>query len=187
MSELIQNILNSTKDKISLCLTALSKRLNGIRAGQVHTMLLENMQISVYESNTPISSLANISVLSNNILEISVYDKNNVTAIEKAITGTDLGLSCSTSGLSIHAKLAPLDTAQRMKFAKLTKSEGDDAKISTRRIRRDAISQCETLEKQSEISEDELRKAKKDIQTILDESIQSIDQRVKIKILSITN
>lgn len=176
-----QNVLNETEKRMKLSIQSLQGELGAIRAGRANASLLDRIQINYYGADTPLNQLAQITVPEARVLMISPYDKNSLGDIEKAINQSDIGIPPSNDGEVIRLIIPQLTEERRRKIAKQVGGEAENAKISIRNIRRDAIDQVKKAEKEGEISEDEQRSYEKDIQALTDKYVGEVDRLAKEK------
>ncbi|WP_448211239.1 ribosome recycling factor [Colwellia sp. MEBiC06753] len=161
---------------MSKSIDSLKTNLNKIRTGRAHPSLLDNISVDYYGSETPLNQVGNISVPDARTLAITVFDKSMIGAVEKAILASDLGLNPSSQGTLIRIPLPPLTEERRKDLVKVVKNEGENGKIAIRNIRRDANSDFKSLNKEKEISDDEMHQAEDEIQKITDKYVKQVDQ-----------
>lgn len=178
---MIEDIKQDAKERMSKSLDALSNNFNKIRTGRAHPSLLDGITIDYYGSETPLSQVANISVLDARTLSISPWEKQLTPEIEKAIMKSDLGLNPSTTGDLIRLPMPALTEETRKNFIKQARAEAESAKVSIRSIRRDALSDVKDLLKEKEIGEDEERRAQDDVQKITDKYVADVDSALGVK------
>jgi ribosome recycling factor len=176
-----KQVLTAAKEKMDKAIQAFSRELASIRAGRANPSLLEKITVDYYGVSTPINQLAGINVPEARLLVIQPYDKSILKDIEKAILASDLGLTPSNDGSVIRITIPPLTEERRRELVKLVKKYSEDAKVAVRNIRRDANDELKKLEKNGEITEDELRGYTDDIQKITDEHVAKIDAITKDK------
>ncbi|WP_102262218.1 ribosome recycling factor [Mesobacillus jeotgali] len=175
-----QAIANA-KERMSKAIQAYTRELASIRAGRASASLLDRVQVDYYGAPTPVNQLAGISVPEARLLVIQPYDKSILGEIEKAILKSDLGLNPANDGQIIRIAIPQLTEERRKELAKQVKKEAEEAKIAIRNIRRDGNEDLKKLEKNGEITEDDLRGYSDDIQKLTDEHIAKIDQITKDK------
>jgi ribosome recycling factor len=175
-----QAIANA-KERMTKAIQAYTRELASIRAGRASASLLDRIQVDYYGAPTPVNQLAGISVPEARLLVIQPYDKSILGEIEKAILKSDLGLNPTNDGSIIRLAIPQLTEERRKELAKLVKKEAEEAKIAVRNIRRDGNEDLKKLEKNGEITEDDLRGYSDDIQKMTDEHIAKIDQITKEK------
>jgi ribosome recycling factor len=178
---MVQQVINTAKEKMDKAVQAFTRELATIRAGRANPSLLEKVTVDYYGMPTPIIQLASISVPEARLLVIQPYDKSVIKDIEKAILSSDLGLTPSNDGAVIRITIPPLTEERRRELVKLVKKYSEDAKVAVRNIRRDANDELKKLEKNGEITEDELRGYTDDIQKLTDDHIAKIDTITKEK------
>ncbi|SFA41691.1 ribosome recycling factor [Parageobacillus thermantarcticus] len=178
---MVQQIINTAKEKMDKAVQAFTRELVTIRAGRANPSLLEKITVDYYGAPTPIIQLASISAPEARLLVIQPYDKSIIKDIEKAILSSDLGLTPSNDGSVIRIAIPPLTEERRRELVKLVKKYSEDAKVAVRNIRRDANDELKKLEKNGEITEDELRGYIDDIQKLTDKHVAKIDEITKEK------
>lgn len=178
---MIEDIKKDAKVRMQKSLDALANNFNKIRTGRAHPSILDSISIDYYGNDTPLSQVANISVLDARTLSISPWEKHLTPDIEKAILKSDLGLNPATSGELIRLPMPALTEETRKNFIKQAKSEAENAKISIRSIRRDSLADVKELLKEKEISEDDERRAGDDIQKITDKFVADVDAALAVK------
>jgi ribosome recycling factor len=176
-----KQVIANTKDKMTKAISAYTRELASIRAGRATAALLDKISIDYYGSPTPVNQVAGISVPEARLLVIQPYDKSILNEIEKAIQKSDLGLNPSSDGNIIRLAIPALTEERRKELVKVVKKESEEAKIAVRNIRRDANDDLKKLEKNGEITEDELRNYSEDVQKLTDDHITKIDQITKDK------
>lgn len=178
---MINEIKEEAQERMGKSITALSGNFNKIRTGRAHPSILDGITVNYYGADTPLGQVANVSVLDARTLSISAWEKQLVPEIEKAILKSDLGLNPATTGELIRLPMPPLTEETRKNFIKQAKSEAENAKVSIRNIRRDALSQVKDLLKEKEITEDDERRAQDDIQKITDKFVAQVDEALSAK------
>ncbi|PZE22421.1 ribosome recycling factor [Paenibacillus xerothermodurans] len=175
-----QSIKKSAEDRMEKAVGALKKDLASLRAGRATPALLDRVQVEYYGAMTPVSQLANINTPDSRTLMIQPWDKSSVSAIEKAILKSDLGLTPSSDGSQIRIVIPALTEERRAELVKMTRKFGEEAKVAIRNVRRDANDDIKKLEK-SGISEDEARKHQDDIQKFTDKFIGEVEKVLAVK------
>jgi ribosome recycling factor len=178
---MINDIKKDGEERMSKAVSALGTNFNKIRTGRAHPSILDGIHVSYYGADSPLSQVANVSVLDARTLSITAWDKTMVPEIEKAIMKSDLGLNPATTGELIRVPMPPLTEETRKGFIKQARAEAENARVSIRNVRRDCIGTVKDLLKEKEISEDEDRKAQDDIQKITDRFIQEVDKALAAK------
>jgi ribosome recycling factor len=178
---MINEIKKDTADRMKKTSEALGVTFNKIRTGRAHPSILDTVYVSYYGNDTPLSQVANISVLDARTLSISPWERNMVPAIEKAIMKSDLGLNPSTMGDLIRLPMPALTEETRKGFIKQAKGEAENAKVAIRNIRRDANAAIKDLLKDKTISEDDERRAQDEIQKLTDKYVAEVDAALSVK------
>ncbi|WP_449540038.1 ribosome recycling factor [Ferdinandcohnia sp. Marseille-Q9671] len=175
------NTINQVKDKMSKAIQALSRELASVRAGRANPALLDKVTVDYYGAPTPLNQLGSINVPEARMLVIQPYDKSVLGDMEKAIQKADLGLNPTNDGSIIRISIPALTEERRRELVKLVKKYAEESKVAIRNVRRDGNDDLKKLEKNGEITEDELRSLTEDIQKLTDESIAKIDAVAKEK------
>ena len=178
---MIAEIRKDAEQRMRKSLDALRADLGKIRTGRAHTGLLDHVIVEYYGSPTQVTQVANITLIDARTIGVQPYEKNMVGKVERAIRDADLGLNPATSGDLIRVPMPMLTEERRRDLIKLVKSEGEDAKIAVRNIRRDANHSLKELLKKKEISEDDERRMQDDIQKLTDKFVSEIDQALSAK------
>ncbi|OIK13945.1 ribosome recycling factor [Bacillus sp. MUM 116] len=176
-----KQVLSTAKDKMSKGIQAFSRELASIRAGRASASLLDRVTVDYYGAATPVNQVAGITTPEARLLVIQPYDKSILGDIEKAILKSDLGLNPSNDGSIIRIAIPQLTEERRKELVKVVKKEAEEAKVAIRNVRRDANEDLKKLEKNGEITEDDLRGYSDDIQKLTDENISKIDKITKDK------
>ncbi len=176
-----KQVLANTKEKMEKAVSSLSRELASVRAGRASSNLLDKISVDYYGAPTPVNQLASISVPEARLLVIQPYDKTILGDIEKAILKSDLGLTPSNDGSLIRLSIPALTEERRKELVKLVKKYAEEAKVAIRNIRRDGNDDLKKLEKNGEITEDELRGNTEDVQKLTDGYIVKVDQVAKDK------
>ena len=178
---MIADIKKNVEQKMSKSLEALKLDLGKIRTGRAHTGLLDHVMVDYYGNPTAINQVANVTLADARTIGVQPYEKNMVGPIEKAIRDSDLGLNPATNGEMIRVPMPMLTEERRRDLIKVVKSEGEDAKIAVRNIRRDANEQLKKLLKNKEVSEDDERRAQDEVQKLTDRFVAEIDKALQAK------
>lgn len=172
---MINDILKDAESRMSKSLDVLADDLAKIRTGRAHPDILAHVTIDYYGTATPITQVANVTVLDARTLGITPWEKNLSGQIEKAIMTSDLGLNPTNLGDSLRVPMPALNEERRKELVKLVKSETESGRVSIRNIRRDANGDIKDLLKEKEITEDEAKRAEDNIQKITDKMIAQAD------------
>jgi ribosome recycling factor len=171
----INEIKEDAQQRMSKSIDSLKSNLNKVRTGRAHRSLLDNIVVEYYGMDTPLSQVGNISTPDARTLAITVFDKGMIGAVEKAILKSDLGLNPSSQGTLIRIPLPPLTEERRRDLVKVVKGEAENAKVAVRNIRRDANSDIKSLNKEKDISDDEMHQSEDEIQKITDRFVKQVD------------
>ena len=172
---MIDEILKDAESRMKKSVEALRNDLAKIRTGRAHPSLLDHITVEYYGAETPLNQVGNVSTEDARTLSIALWDKAMVKAVEKAIMNSDLGLNPATAGTVIRVPVPPLTEERRRDLVKVVRGEGEGAKVAVRNIRRDANNDLKMLEKEKEISEDELRRSEDGVQKLTDKHVKDID------------
>jgi ribosome recycling factor len=181
MAATLPEIRSQAEQKMLKSLEALKVSLAKIRTGRAHAGLLDHIQVDYYGSMVPISQVANVTLVDARTIGVSPWEKKMASAIDKAIRESDLGLNPSSSGDLIRVPMPPLSEERRKEMAKLVRTEGEDARVAVRNLRRDANSHLKDLLKAKAASEDDERRAQDDVQKLTDRFIVEIDKLLQAK------
>lgn len=177
----MQEIKKNLESRCAKSILVLKEDLNTVRAGRANAALLDKIMVDYYGSPTPLKSLANISVPDPRTLLIAPFDPKSIHDIEKAINIANIGINPSNDGKCVRLVVPQVTEERRKELTKTVKKMGEDAKVAVRNIRRDANDHFKKLEKNHEITEDELKKALDDIQKSIDKTVKEIDEIVAAK------
>ncbi|MDP2232638.1 MAG: ribosome recycling factor [Actinomycetota bacterium] len=178
---MIADITKDTKEHMAKSVAALQHEFSGVRTGRASGAILEKIHVDYYGTPTPIMQIAAIKSPEPQTLVIDPWDKSAMGAIEKAIRASDLGLNPSNDGVIIRIPFPPLTEERRRELVKLCKGYAEEARVAVRNIRRDSNDRLKRMEKEGEISEDDLRRAEVEIQKLTDDHIKIIDETLKRK------
>lgn len=172
---MINGIIKDSKERMDKSTTSLQNSLAKIRAGRAHPSLLDQVLVEYYGSLVPISQVASITAENARTLKITPWEKDMVSAIEKAIMTADLGLNPNSAGVVIRIPLPPLTAERRKDLIRIVKEEGEKARVAIRNIRRDTNGDFKDLLKEKEISQDEFRNSEEKVQQLTNNYINQID------------
>ena len=158
-----------------------SKELSSLRTGRANAAMLDLVKVDVYGQQMPINQVGSITTPEPRMINIQVWDTNNVALVDAAIKKSDLGLNPQIDGQLIRLPVPELNEERRIELKKLIKSIGEKCKVSIRNIRREANEELKKLLKSKEIGEDEEKSSEKNIQTITDDHIKAVDAKVSLK------
>jgi len=170
-----QNILKDMKNRMVKAMEHLKGTYAGIRTSRAHPALVEDIKVDYFGTIMPIKQLGTVNIPEPRQIVITVWDKTAMKAVEKAIQASPLGINPQQDGEVIRLNMPELTRERRGELTKLVHKYAEESKVATRNIRREAIESLKKLEKDSKISEDDLKKFQKEVQDITDESIKKID------------
>ena len=168
-------------NKMSKTYEVFQQELGSLRTGRANAAMLDIIKVDVYGQKMPINQLGSITTPEPRSINIQVWDINNVALIDSAIKKSDLGLNPQIDGQQIRLPVPDLSEERRNEIRKIIKSMGEKCKVSIRNIRREANDELKKLNKDKEISEDEIKKKEKLIQDYTDDQIKKLDERVSAK------
>ncbi|TBR38759.1 MULTISPECIES: ribosome recycling factor [Dyella] len=178
---MLNDIKNDAQTRMGKSIDALKHDLTRLRTGRASTALVDNIRVPAWGQDMPLNQVATVGIGDARSIIITPFDKSLVAAVEKAILGSDIGITPTTAGTVIRLNMPPLTEERRKELAKHVAHEGENAKIAIRNIRRDAIQQVKDLLKDKQITEDDERKAEDDIQKVTDRFVKDVDAVVKAK------
>ncbi len=178
---MLNQIKKDAQTRMAKSVEALRHDLVKVRTGRASTALVDSIKVNYYGSDMPLGQVASVAVADARSLTITPWEKAMVGAVEKAILASDLGLTPNTAGTVIRLNLPALTEERRKELTKVVHSEGENAKVAIRNIRRDANSQVKELLKEKKITEDDVTRAEAEIQKITDSAIKDVDDVVKAK------
>jgi ribosome recycling factor len=167
--------------KMDKAIEVFSKELTSLRTGRANAAMLDLVKVDVYGQQMPINQVGSITTPEARMINIQVWDANNVSLVDAAIQKSDLGLNPQIDGQLIRLPVPELNEERRTELKKLIKSIGEKCKVSIRNIRREANEELKKLLKSKEIGEDEEKSSEKNVQTITDEHIKIVDEKVSLK------
>ena len=174
-------VQKSAESRMAKTIETLKAGLAKIRTGRAHTGILDHIQVEYYGNPVALSQVGNINLIDARTIRIQVWEKNMASAVEKAIRESDLGLNPIPMGDNIRVPMPALTEERRRELTKVVKSEGEDAKIAVRNLRRDANDGFKRLVKDKAISEDDERRAQDVVQKLTDRCVTEIDKLVSQK------
>ena len=167
--------------KMDKAIEVFSKELSSLRTGRANAAMLDLVKVDVYGQQMPINQLGSITTPEPRMINIQVWDQNNVALIDSSIKKSELGLNPQIDGQLIRLPIPELNEERRNELKKLIKSMGEKCKISIRNIRRDANEELKGLLKSKEIGEDDEKSHEKNVQNITDKHISIVDEKVATK------
>jgi len=167
--------------KMDKAIEVFSKELSSLRTGRANSAMLDLVKVDVYGQQMPINQIGSITTPEPRMINIQVWDQNNVPLVDASIKKSELGLNPQIDGQLIRLPIPELNEERRTELKKLIKSMGEKCKISIRNIRRDANEELKKLLKSKEIGEDEEKSYEKNVQNITDKHIATVDEKVSTK------
>ena len=173
--------MKNLRERMEKTLEFLRGEYLAIRTGRAHPGLVGDIKADYYGNLTPLKQMANITIPEGRKILISPFDRGSLKAIEKAILASNLGITPQNDGESVRLTLPELTKERRVELVKMVSKKGEESKVVVRNHRRDTVEVLKKMEKDSKITEDDLKKYSKEIQDITDEFIKKIDEAFKVK------
>ena len=177
----METIIKNLEEKGQKTISVLKEDLNTVRAGRANPALLDKIMVNYYGMPTPLKNISNVSVPDPRTLLISPFDSKSIGEIEKAINMANIGINPSNDGKSIRLVIPQVTEERRKELTKTVKKMGEDAKVAIRNVRRDANEKLKKMEKDHEITEDDLKKALDKVQKAVEKTEKSIDEVIANK------
>ena len=168
-------VKEDTREKMSKAIDHVRHEMGNVRTGRASSALIETLLVDYYGTPTPLRQLAGFSVPDAMLLVISPYDKSSLTAIEKAIAASDLGINPSNDGNVIRLSFPPLTEERRKELVKVVRHKAEEGRVSVRNVRRSARHDLEALAKDGDISSDSLDRVEKELEKLTQEHVAAID------------
>jgi len=178
---MIADVKKAAEQKMKKTVDTLKGDLAKVRTGRAHTGLLDHITVDYYGTPTPLSQVANVTLIDARNIGVTPWEKKMTGTVEKAIRDSDLGLNPATSGDTVRVPMPPLTEERRKELIKVVRHEGESARVAVRNVRRDAIHQLKDLLKQKKVAEDEERRAQDDVQKLTDRFIAEVDKVLQQK------
>lgn len=178
---MITDIQQDAAARMVKSIESLQKAFTKIRTGRAHPSLLDQISVTYYGNESPLSQVANVSVEDSRTLKVTPWEKGMVQAIEKAIMSSGLGLNPATQGTVIRIPLPALTEERRRDLVKVVKNEAEQGRVAIRNIRRDANAAIKDALKEKAISEDDARQAEEKIQKLTDQYIKEVEKHLEEK------
>ena len=174
-------VYDEAKESMEKAIRSLRAEIQRVRTGRASTALLDGIQIDYYGTATPINQLANLATPDPRLIVISPYDKSAIGAVEKAILASDLGLTPSNDGKVVRLNIPPLTEERRRNLVKIAQGEAESARNQIRQIRRDGNDTFKSMEKDKEISEDQMHDGQDAVQKLTDTYVGKVNDILKAK------
>ncbi len=172
---MIELIYEEAEERMQKSVESLRVAFTKVRTGRAHTSLLDHITVPYYGSDTPLTQMANVTVIDSRTLGVTPWEKNMVSTIEKAIMDSDLGLNPASAGTLIRIPLPPMTEDRRRDLTRVVKNEAEGGRVAVRNIRRDSNTQLKNMVKDKDISEDDERRAHEIVQKMTDKYIAQIE------------
>ncbi|HFB54324.1 MAG TPA: ribosome recycling factor [Hellea balneolensis] len=169
------------KRRMDGAITALKGEFSSLRTGRAHTAILDNITVEAYGAQTPLNQVGAINVPEPRMLTVNVWDKSLVAAVERALRESNLGINPVVDGQTIRIPMPPLTEERRIELSKVAGSYAEAAKVAVRNVRRDGMETLKRMEKDKQISEDELKVRSSEVQDATDAHIAAIDEALSVK------
>jgi len=173
--------LKEYRKRMDGAVSSLKSEFGGLRTGRANASLLDNITVSAYGSDVPLNQVGSVSVPESRMLMVSVWDKTQVAAVDKALRTSNLGLNPVMDGQTLRIPMPPLTEERRRDLTKVAGQYAESAKIAVRNVRRDAMDTLKKLEKNGDMSEDEQKAHEGDVQKATDAVIKEIDDSLETK------
>lgn len=177
----MKEIREKAKSKMEKSINVMLTEFSEIRAGRANPAVLDKVKVDYYGAPTPINQMAAVSVAEARVLVIQPWDKTTLTAIQKAIQASDIGINPQNDGSVLRLTFPQLTEEDRKKLVKDIKKNGEDTKVAIRSIRRDAMEKYKAMKKKNEITEDDLADCEEQIQKLTDKYVKEVDGHVSDK------
>lgn len=178
---MIEEIAKDADQRMARSVENFQHELGRLRTGRAQTGILEHIEVEYYGAKVPLSQAANISVEDSRTLAVTPWEKHMVPVIEKAIIGSDLGLTPMSAGQVVRVPLPALTEERRRDLVKIVKQEAESARVAIRNVRRDANADIKELTREKEITEDDERKGQERIQKLTDKHVAEVDRIMESK------
>jgi ribosome recycling factor len=178
---MIDDVLFGAEERMEGAVSALHGDLMGIRTGRATPALVDKIRVEVYDSVMPLNQVATVSVPEPRLLMIRPWDASSIGAIQRAILKSDIGLTPNNDGKVIRLAIPPLTDERRRDLAKMLHRRAEEARVSIRNVRRDAMKELADLEKSKEIAEDDHYRARDQLQTLTDDYVKTVDAAAEAK------
>lgn len=178
---MIADVKKTAEQKMQKTLETLKNDLGKIRTGRAHAGILDHVMVDYYGTPTPVPQVANVTLVDARTIGVTPWEKKLAAAIEKAIRDSDLGLNPASQGDMVRVPMPALTEERRRDLIKVVRTEGENARVAVRNIRRDANHHLKDLLKQKKVAEDDEHRAQEDVQKLTDRHIAEIDKMLQVK------
>lgn len=176
-----EDVIASCKDEMTRTVESFRKELSHVRTGRASTSLLDGILVEYYGARVPLNQVATVAAPEATLLVITPFDRTAMTAIEKAIQSSDLGLNPQNDGKLIRIPVPPLNEERRRELVKHVKKVAEDFRVSVRNHRRDALEMLKDLEKDKDITEDDHRRAAEKVEHLTKDTVDRLEKVLKVK------
>ena len=177
----MDEFISDASGRMDKSVSTTHEHFNSVRTGRASAALLDRIQIDYYGTPTPLKNMATIGAPEPRMLTVQPFDPTQIKAIEKAVMGSDLGLTPSNDGKIVRLPIPQLTEERRKELVKLVRRYGEDGKVAIRNVRRDVLKHLEELVKNGEVGDDEERRGEAQVQKLTDEHVGSIDELIRHK------
>lgn len=181
MAETRDDVMRDAEEKMRKAVSVNAEELASIRSGRATPSLLSKVMVDYYGTQTPLNQIANMSVPEPRLLVVSPYDKNSISAIEKALNASDIGITPNNDGSVIRLAVPQLTEERRKEMIKVAHLRAEDGRVAIRGVRRHAKQELERMKKDGTLSEDEERAAENQLQKLTDKYVHEVDQNLEHK------
>ena len=178
---MLEELKSDATARMQKCVQAFQAEMKKLRTGRAHPSLIEHLKVEYYGTEVPLQQVANISIEDARTLVVSPWEKAMVTAVERAIHKSDLGLTPNTAGTVIRIPLPPLTEERRRDLTRVMRQEAENARVALRSVRRDTLADLKEMLKEKMIAQDEERRGQDEVQKLTDRFVAEIDQLVAAK------
>jgi ribosome recycling factor len=178
---MIEDVKKDVKHRMEQAVETVRQELSKLRTGKASPAILDGITVNYYGTNTPLRQVANVSAPEPRLLVVQPWDRSLLAEVEKTILKSDLGLNPTNDGIVIRIPIPALTEERRQSLVKVGKKITEDGRVAIRNVRRDANEKLKKLEKDSKISEDELRRSQDETQKMTDEYIKKLDEILALK------
>ena len=172
---MIDPVLRDAETKMSKSVDHFAAELTTIRTGRANPALIDKIMVPYYGTPTPLNQLAQISVPEPRLLVVSVYDKSQIGAVEKALRTSEQGLNPASDGQVIRVPIPPLNEERRREYVKLVRQKAEDARVAIRNVRRDELHRIDQMQRAGDVAEDDSKRAHAKLQKITEAQVEKVD------------
>jgi len=176
-----EDVISDLHGRIGKTLDDLRRDLAKVRTGRANPQLLDSVRVDYYGTPTPLNQVANVTVADPRLIVIKPWEKSMIAPIEKAINASELGINPSNDGTIIRLSFPPLTQDRRKELIKVAKERAEEGKVAVRNVRRHIKDEMEHLEREGQMTEDDLRRQEKDLQRVTDHNVAEIDEVLAAK------